>query len=115
MNVCDNSLRTTHGGSEIETGRRDEFDRFRFGRRRVGGADPRNVDDAAQLGALGQPLRRPRPQHPRTCVAGPPSATEYKEYAGRCHFPGQDGWEEVADFVLAWATEHATRAAAEPA
>ena len=29
-----------------------------------------------------------------------PSATEHKEYPGRCHFPGQDGWEEVADFVL---------------
>lgn len=40
-----------------------------------------------------------------------PSATEHKEYAGRCHFPGQDGWEEVADFVLQWATGHAKRAA----
>ncbi|MCP3141891.1 alpha/beta hydrolase [Pyxidicoccus xibeiensis] len=28
----------------------------------------------------------------------------YKEYAGRCHFTvGQDGWEEVADYALAWA------------
>ena len=35
-----------------------------------------------------------------------PSATEYKEYPGRCHFPGQDGWEEVADFALSWTTEH---------
>jgi pimeloyl-ACP methyl ester carboxylesterase len=40
-----------------------------------------------------------------------PSATEHKEYPGRCHFPGQDGWEEVADFVLPWAAEHANRAA----
>jgi non-heme chloroperoxidase len=40
-----------------------------------------------------------------------PSATEHKEYPGRCHFPGQDGWEEVADFVLAWAAEHSNRTA----
>ena len=33
-----------------------------------------------------------------------PSATDYKEYPGRCHFPGQDGWEEVADFALDWTT-----------
>jgi pimeloyl-ACP methyl ester carboxylesterase len=36
-----------------------------------------------------------------------PSATEAKEYEGRCHFPGQDGWEEVADFALDWTTRHA--------
>jgi pimeloyl-ACP methyl ester carboxylesterase len=36
-----------------------------------------------------------------------PSATEYKEFAGRSHFPGQDGWEEVADSLLNWTTEHA--------
>ncbi len=35
-----------------------------------------------------------------------PSATEHKEYPGRCHYPGQDGWEEVADFVLGWTVEH---------
>jgi pimeloyl-ACP methyl ester carboxylesterase len=35
------------------------------------------------------------------------TATDYKEYPGRCHFPGQDGWEEVADFVLSWTSEHA--------
>jgi pimeloyl-ACP methyl ester carboxylesterase len=34
------------------------------------------------------------------------SATEHKEYAGRCHFPGQDGWEEVADYALSWAVDH---------
>ena len=37
------------------------------------------------------------------------SATEHKEYPGRCHYPGQDGWEEVADFVLAWTVEHSTQ------
>ncbi len=36
-----------------------------------------------------------------------PSATEAKEYAGRCHYPGQDGWEEVADFALSWTVDHA--------
>ena len=38
-----------------------------------------------------------------------PSATEHKEYAGRCHYPGQDGWEEVADFVLDWTVAHSTQ------
>jgi pimeloyl-ACP methyl ester carboxylesterase len=36
-----------------------------------------------------------------------PSKTEDREFAGRCHYPGQDGWEEVADFALAWTTDHA--------
>ena len=40
-----------------------------------------------------------------------PSATERREYAGRCHFPGQDGWEQVADDVLAWATASAAAGA----
>jgi pimeloyl-ACP methyl ester carboxylesterase len=34
--------------------------------------------------------------------------TEYKEFPGRSHFTiGQAGWEEVADYALDWATEHA--------
>ncbi len=36
-----------------------------------------------------------------------PSATDHKESPGRCHFPGQDGREEVADFILDWTTSHA--------
>lgn len=36
-----------------------------------------------------------------------PSATEHKEYAGRSHWPGQKGWEKVADDLLDWTTEHA--------
>jgi pimeloyl-ACP methyl ester carboxylesterase len=32
-----------------------------------------------------------------------PSITASREYEGRCHYPGQDGWEEVADFALEWA------------
>ena len=35
-----------------------------------------------------------------------PSATEHREFPGRCHFPGQAGWEEVADFAISWAVEH---------
>src|SRR5438034_4103591 len=37
-----------------------------------------------------------------------PSATQSREYPGRCHFPGQDGWEAAADCVLSWATEHSS-------
>ena len=34
--------------------------------------------------------------------------TEVKEFEGRAHFlPGQDGWEEVADYAVAWALRHA--------
>ena len=37
-----------------------------------------------------------------------PSATELKEYQGRPHYmAGLDGWEEIADFALNWALEHA--------
>jgi len=33
--------------------------------------------------------------------------TEFKEFPGRPHFPGAPGWEEVADYALTWAMEHA--------
>ena len=37
------------------------------------------------------------------------AVTEYREYGGRSHFLlGQDGWEEIADDVLAWAQSHAS-------
>jgi hypothetical protein len=37
--------------------------------------------------------------------------TAYREYAGRSHYTvGQDGWEEVADYALRWATENARTA-----
>ena len=35
------------------------------------------------------------------------SITEYKEFEGRPHFPGAPGWEEVADYAIDWALEHA--------
>jgi hypothetical protein len=41
------------------------------------------------------------------------SVTDYKEFPGRSHYTvGQDGWEEVADFALEWALEHAKSPAA---
>jgi pimeloyl-ACP methyl ester carboxylesterase len=40
-----------------------------------------------------------------------PSDTEHKEYRGRCHYPGQEGWEEVADYALEWTVAHASAAA----
>jgi non-heme chloroperoxidase len=40
--------------------------------------------------------------------SGGPALVEYREYAGRTHrIVSQDGWEEVADFALDWATSHA--------
>ena len=34
--------------------------------------------------------------------------TEYKEFPGRSHYIlGQDDWQEVADFALEWAVNHA--------
>ncbi|HEX7256076.1 MAG TPA: alpha/beta hydrolase [Gaiellaceae bacterium] len=36
------------------------------------------------------------------------TVTEIKEYEGRAHLlPAQEGWEEVADYALSWAVEHA--------
>ena len=37
------------------------------------------------------------------------SPTDYKEFEGRSHYSviGGEGWEEVADYALQWAVEHA--------
>jgi pimeloyl-ACP methyl ester carboxylesterase len=41
--------------------------------------------------------------------------TEVKEFEGRSHLlPAQEGWEEVADYALSWATDHARTASALP-
>jgi pimeloyl-ACP methyl ester carboxylesterase len=38
--------------------------------------------------------------------------TEYTEFAGRCHYTcGQDGWDPLADYALAWATHQIRRSA----
>jgi pimeloyl-ACP methyl ester carboxylesterase len=39
----------------------------------------------------------------------------FTTFRGRPHFPGVAGWEEVADYALEWATEHARGRAAAPA
>ena len=37
-----------------------------------------------------------------------PAVTDYHEFPGRDHFIcGADGWEQVADYALAWAAKHA--------
>lgn len=36
---------------------------------------------------------------------GSPSITAFHEFADRPHYPGAKGWEEVADFALAWALD----------
>ena len=40
------------------------------------------------------------------------AVTDYKEFPDRSHFTvGEQGWEEVADYALEWAVEHARTAA----
>jgi hypothetical protein len=37
-----------------------------------------------------------------------PSATAFKSFPGRSHFLlAEPGWEEVADYAIQWASEHA--------
>ena len=37
------------------------------------------------------------------------TVTELKEFEGRAHLmPSQDGWQEVADYALAWAVEQSS-------
>ena len=41
------------------------------------------------------------------------AVTSFKEFEGRSHYTlGQDGWEEVADYALDWATEKADMSSA---
>ncbi|KQM82646.1 alpha/beta hydrolase [Agromyces sp. Leaf222] len=47
-------------------------------------------------------------------ATGSPSVVEYQEFAGRTHrIVSQDGWEEVAEYALTWALEHAVAQTAE--
>ena len=44
------------------------------------------------------------------------TVTEVKEFEGYAHLlPAQEGWEEIADYALDWAIEHARPATAAPA
>jgi pimeloyl-ACP methyl ester carboxylesterase len=39
--------------------------------------------------------------------------TDYYEFPGRSHWTcGEPDWEDIADYALAWAVEHAARPAA---
>ncbi|HET6832714.1 MAG TPA: alpha/beta hydrolase [Acidimicrobiales bacterium] len=42
----------------------------------------------------------------------PGTITEVKEFVGPHLLPARDGWEEIADYALSWATSHATPGAA---
>jgi pimeloyl-ACP methyl ester carboxylesterase len=42
------------------------------------------------------------------------SITDFIEFPGRPHFPGALGWEDVADYALAWAVEHGLQSTAHP-
>ena len=45
--------------------------------------------------------------------AGSPAVVDYREFPGRTHrLVSQDGWEEIADYALSWAVEHAAAQAA---
>jgi hypothetical protein len=44
------------------------------------------------------------------------AGADYQEYPSRSHFTaGEPGWEEVADYALTWATEHAEKQVSVPA
>ena len=48
--------------------------------------------------------------------AGSSAITDYKEFPGRSHTTAlQPGWEEVADYAIAWASRHAKASGATPA
>ena len=42
------------------------------------------------------------------------AVVDYKEFAGRPHFPAAPGWEAVADYALDWASRHADVPASQP-
>ena len=50
--------------------------------------------------------RRRSTRRPSRSSARPRARPSTRSIPGRCHYPGQDGWEEVADFVLGWTVEH---------
>ncbi|AWB94753.1 alpha/beta hydrolase [Agromyces badenianii] len=44
-------------------------------------------------------------------ATGSPAVVDYREFPGRTHrIVSQDGWQEVAEYALTWATEHAEAA-----
>lgn len=71
----------------------------------------KNGDRAPMLFIAGTKDHVVPPSIPKATIkkyAGSGAVIEYKEYPGRTHhIVGQEGWEEIADYALRWATEHA--------
>ncbi|MGW5665088.1 alpha/beta hydrolase [Streptomyces sp. NPDC003758] len=71
--------------------------------------DPRNPDRAPLLFIAGgsDHIVPPKVNEANVRLYRKSSATtDYREFPGRSHFiVGQSGWEEVADFALAWAAD----------
>ena len=54
-------------------------------------------------------LMPPAVQHSNAKHYTSNTITEIKEFPGRSHLmPVQQGWEEIADYALAWAEKHST-------
>jgi hypothetical protein len=49
------------------------------------------------------PAKASRHNAEKYTKTGSPSVVEFEEFAGRPHFPGAPGWEEVADYAIEWA------------
>lgn len=49
------------------------------------------------------PAKASRHNAEKYTKTGSPSVVEFKEFAGRPHFPGASGWEEIADYAIDWA------------
>ena len=81
--------------------------------------DYRNVDRVPLLFVSGSEDHIMPPSVQRSNAKhykGEGTVTEIKEYDGKAHLlPAQEGWQEIADEVLAWAEEHAKAWAARPA
>jgi pimeloyl-ACP methyl ester carboxylesterase len=81
--------------------------------------DYRNADRAPLLFVSGSedhimPPSVQRSNHKHYKAEG--TVTEIREYEGKAHLlPAQEGWQEIADEVLAWAEEQAKAWAARPA
>ena len=81
--------------------------------------DYRNADRAPLLFVSGSEDHIMPPSVQRSNAKhykGEGTVTEIREYEGKAHLlPAQEGWQEIADEVLAWAEEHAKAWAARPA
>jgi pimeloyl-ACP methyl ester carboxylesterase len=76
--------------------------------------DYRNDDRAPLLFIAGSDdnLMPPKVQRSNAKHYRSNTVTEVKEFQGPHLLPAQDGWEEIADYALSWATDHAASWAA---